>query len=1000
MKTRNIKGFAVNPLAQACALALLGSTLIVSATALHAATSAGTQIKNLATVTYEDAAGNVYSAQSNEAIITVAQVYSASVGVDIDATAAAGQTVYLPYILTNTGNGEDVFDVSAVNDISIADALDAGSIEVFQDTNGNGEPDAGEPTVSSLTLQAGDSVDLVVAVTVPATAIGGDTLGVTLNATAQNGTGAAVSGSVSDLTAGGGRDGQDGTNESLITVTNDAVLVTTKTAVPDFANNQVSYTLTVRNNGSIPAKNVVIYDGLPANTTLVSSGVSGLLAANGDTTDTPAVISEVGLGFDLNADGAADDTDELSLGIDLNNDGDTGDANLPGVYAVDSELPAGASVSMTFTVQYDPGVLGGGYVIRNQGHAAGDTDTIPGIDSLVSSNIVQTTISAGYGVDIRDTGVGADPTVNDGGDDDEELNNDQFVVSAAAGGTVLFNSIVTNNGNASDIFELTVASGSFPTGTVFTLYDQSGVVQLSDSNGSGVDTGPLGSGASVNIVIKATLPASAAGAGPFQATVVATSAYDPASSPVTDSSTVTLGQIVVATADLHNSANGTLGTNEDELTTPYAAVTTFDGVTGTTVDIPLYIDNESGGSDSYALSAGAVFDGTALTGLLPGWSVQFFDTDAAGNATGPAVSNTPVIPSGTLDYKMIAVITIPSDATQAVDDLTFDNNGDGTATKLLGNADADGDYPIFFQIASLNTGASDIKLDAIDVGADRLLSLVTPGSNQVEPGGSVTYGHTLANNGNVNEVVEVTSTNSQTGWSHTINIDTDNDGIADTALASLTPGTIQVLQANGVTVDVTVTDTDGDGNPELSLAPGFSLPLAATVFAPANSAPGQVDTLTITATNQETGGPDVTVTDQTTVINGQVRLVKTVGVDADCDGTVDSGFAQVQGAGVAPGECAIWRVVAENQGAADAQNVTITDAVTAFSTYQAGTLSYCLGSACSPAPVSDAADTDEGDITASTIVFYVGPGATPASGLGGVLIPGQSATAQFSVKVD
>ncbi len=1000
MKNTIYKGFAVNPLARACALALLGGTMALSATALHAATSAGTQIKNLATVTYQDSAGNVYSAQSNEAIITVAQVYSATVGVDVDATAAAGQTVYLPYVLTNTGNGTDVFDVSAVDNISIADSIDAGSIQVFQDTNGSGEPDAGEPTVSSLTLLAGESVDLVVAVTVPATAIGGETLGVTLIATAQNGTGSAVAGSVTDVTAGAGRDGLNGTNESLITVTSDAVLVTTKTAVPDFANNRVAYTLTVRNNGSIAAKDVVIYDGLPANTTLFTSGVSGLLGTNGDTIDTAAVLSEVGLGLDLNADGLADDADELSLGIDLNNDGDTGDSGVQGVYAIDSELPAGASVSLTFTVQYDPGVLGGGYIIRNQGHAAGDTDSTPGIDSLVSSNVVQTTIAADFDVDIIDTGINGQAGVNDGGDDDSVQNDDQLVDTIAAGGTVVFNSVVTNNGNATDIFEMTVNQGSFPAGTVFTFYDDSGVVQLTDSNGSGVDTGPLASGAVKNIVVKATLPSTASGAGPYQATVTATSANDPAASPVFDTTTITLNEIVVATVDLHNSANGALGSNEDELTVPYAPVTTFDGNTGTTVEIPLFIDNESGGSDSYALSAGTAFDGTVLSALLPGWSVEFYDTDAAGNATGPAVSNSPVIPGGTVDYKMIAVVSVPADATQAIDDLVFDNNGDGTATRLLGNADADGDYPIFFQITSLNTGATDIKLDAVDVAADRQLSLVTPGSNQVEPGGSVTYGHTLANNGNVNEVVEITSTNSQTGWTHTVNIDTNNDGVPDTALGSLTAGTIQVQQADGTSVIVTVTDTDADGNPELTLAPGFSLPLSATVFAPSNAAPGQVDALTINATNQDAAGPTVSVTDQTSVINGQVRLTKMVGVDAACDGTVDSGFAEVQTAGVAPGECAIWRVVAENQGAANAENVTITDAVTAFSTYEVNSLAYCLGNACSPASVTDASDTDQGTITGSTIVFYVGTGATPGAGLGGVLVPGQFATAQFSVKVD
>lgn len=1005
MKNTLKKRFAANPLAQACAAALMLGGAALTASTLLAATSAGTQIRNLATVTYEDAAGNVYTAQSNEAVITVAQVYSATLGVDVNATAAAGQTVYLPYVLTNTGNGSDVFDLLATDDISITDSIDASNIQIFLDTNGSGIPDAGEPAITSLTLD-GSSVDnvanLIVAVTVPATADAGETLGVVLTATAQNGTGSAVVGGVTDLTASGGVDGADGTNQSLITVTNDAVLATTKTAIPDFANNRITYTLTVRNNGNTAARDVVIFDGLPADTTLFSSSVSGLLAGNSDTLATAATLSEIGLSMDLNADGDVTDADELSLGLDINNDGDTGDTNVAGIYAVDNELPAGSSVTLTFTVEYDPDVLGGGYVIRNQGHAAGDTDLTPGRDSLVSSNVVQNAIVADYDVEIADTGAGSANGVNNGGDDDGAVNDIQLVDSAAAGGTVLFNATITNDGNAVDTFELSVTNGSFPAGTSFVFFNETGVVPLVDTNGSGVDSGQIASGASRNIVVKAILPAGSAGAGPFSATISAESATDPSATPVSDTTTITLNQIVVATADLHNLPNGTAGNDEDALgSAPYSPITTFDGQLGTTVSIPLYIDNESGGSDSYVLNAGTAFDGTTLSGLQPGWSVEFYATDAAGDKTGSAITSTPLIPAGTLDFKIIAEISIPADTTQAVNDFVFDNNGDGTATRLLGNADTDGDYPIFFQISSLNTGANDIKLDAIDVNPSRQLSLVNPGSNQVEPGGSVTYGHTLSNNGNVDEVVELTSSNSQSGWAHTINIDIDNDGIADTALGSLVAGTITVLQADGNSVVVTVTDTDNDGNPELTLSPNAAIPLTAIVFAPANASLGQVDTLTITATNEDTAGPSVSVSDLSTVVNGQVRLVKTVAVDALCDGTPDSGFAQVQSAGVRPGECAIWRVTAENQGTADAQNVTITDAVTAFSTYEVGSLAYCEGSGCGPLPVTDAADSiDAGSITGTTIVFYVGAGADAATGTGGVLVAGEFATAQFSVRVD
>ena len=1000
-------------LVQACALALSASGIICYGPQLLAATAAGTQIKNLATVTYEDAAGNVYSAQSNEAIVTVAQVYSATVGVDNDTTAAAGQLVYLPYVLTNTGNGSDTFDLTAINGITGGDNIDSANVIIYNDTNGNGVPDAGELPITSITLPAnvGNLANLVVAVEVPAIATAGQTLGVTLTADAQQGTGTAVTASVTDLSTGGGRDGLDSTNESLITVTGDAVLVTTKSSVHDVANSQIAYTITVRNNGNQAATDVVIFDGLPENTTLVSAGVSGLLATNGDTLDTAAVLDESVLTLDLNADGDTADADEATLGIDLNTDGDSTDTAVAGIYAIDAELPSQASVTLTFTISYDPSVLPGGSIIENVGYAAGDTNGDGVADSLAPSNVRQDIVPSDYGVIITDTGAAAAAGVNDGGDDDaNSTNDDQFVDQISTGGTVLFTNVITNAGNSDDIFELSVNPGNFPVGTVFTFFDDSGVVQLTDTNGSGVDSGVIASAASKTIIVKATLPATASGDAPapateYEAIVTATSANDPAAAPVSDTVANSLGTIIVAGADIHNAANGALTTNEDLLAAPYASVFSATGTVGTTVNIPLFIDNESGGSDSYVLTTGSSWDGATLGALPAGWTVEFFEADALGAPVGAPVTSTPVLPAGQLDYPMVAVVSIPADAALAVEDAAIDNNGDGAADTLDGNADGDGDYPIFFQIVSPITGATDIVLDTVDVDSTRQLSLVTPGSNQVEAGGTAAYGHTLANNGNVTEVVEIEATNSQTAWSSTVSIDTDGDGVTDTVLGNLVPGSIAVLQPNGVSIVVEVTDVDGDGVPEFTLEPGEIVPLEATVFAPANASPGETDVLTISATNIDplVNAPSVSVTDQTTVISGQVRLTKSVAVDANCDGDVvdvgDSTFEAVQSTGVEPGQCAIWRVVAENQGTTQANNVTINDAIPAYSAYELGTLEYCLANACIPASVTDDPADDAGNIIGTNIVFYVGTGANPAAGEGGVLVAGEQATAQFSVRV-
>ncbi len=1031
----NRKRFKANPLAQSCAAFMMLGSVAFTASSVWAVTEAGEEIRNQATVTYEDAAGNAFSATSNEAIVRVAQVYSATLGVDVDVNAAAGTTVYLPYILTNTGNGTDTFDLNAVNGIfNDIDNIDSTNITIFHDVNGNGEPDPGpgEPAITEITLNQGDFANLVVAVVVPPGAAPGDTLGVTLITQAREGGTVAATPApgttVTDLSAGGGRDSLDGTNESLITVTNDAVIDISKSVAHDPVNNQISYTLTVQNNGGQAARNVVIFDGLPENTTLVTSGVSGLVGSD-DVTDTVGVLSEsvinaipgITVDVDLNADGDIVDTDELSLGLDLNNNGVSTDSGVEGIFAIDAELPAGNTVSVTFTVSYDPDDFNGGDPISNQAYVSADTDNDPAnaADILVSSNTTTTVVDTEFGVTLTDTGVGGAVGVNDGGDDDNANNDDQLVDQAAAGGVARFDVIVTNTGNSNDTFALSISStdNNFPAGTVFAFSDETGLVPL------GGDTGSLAPGEERTIVVTATLPAAASGAPPggepeYQATVVAVSTNDPSVSAASDEVFISLTTIVIAEVDIHNSANGVIGADEDPLVTvsptatDFAAVTTFAGQPGTSVDIPLYIDNESGASDSYVLDAGSSFDGTTLGNLPLGWTVEFFVGNGSGTATGAPVTATTVIPGGDVNYEIIARVNIPNDSTQAVNNFVFDHNGDGTpdtldssidpATGAVIAGDGDGDYPIFFQITSLNTGATDIKLDAIDVNDSRSLSLVTPSSSNVDPGNSVVYTHTLTNNGNVTEVVELTGTNSQTGWIGTLSIDTNGDGVADTVIPNLVAGpgaAITVQQNNGVDIVVNVTDVDADGIVELELLPGFSIPLTATVFSPVNAPIAQVDSFTITATNIDPAGPSPTLVDQTTVVNGQVVISKTVAVDTDCLGGAETPFLEVQTATVAPGECAIWQVDVENSGSVDALNVIITDAVTEFSDYVPGSLMYCLGDACTPASVTDAADADEGTVTGSSVVFFVGSGINPTAGEGGLLVSGQKATAQFKVQV-
>ncbi len=959
----------------------------VGATGVYAATAAGTKIKNLATVTYEDSAGNVYSAQSNEAVVTVAQVYSATIGHDQAVNSAPAQPVYLPFVLENTGNGTDTFELSAVDGVTGGDLIDADSIRIFDDTNRDGEATSGEPEISSVTLNAnapGNIKSIVVEVQVPATAQSGDTLGVTLTAQALEGTASAVATSVSDTSAGKGLDGLDGTVESIVTVTGNAVIVATKAASHDESLSQITYTVNVRNNGNAPAQDVIINDAFPANTTYIgaSATAAGLLESNGDVLPVITTLDEV--------------VDQ----VDYNGDGDMLDTGLTGLTATDALL-GGSQISISYTVSYNPSLLSGGTVISNTAFVLADLDGDGTSDTPRDTNLVYNTIANNYGLTVADTAedTGGDQ-INDGQDDDD-ANQVQLVDEVPAGATVVFKNRITNTGNTDDIFELSIVNSGvlpFPAGTVFTFWDSTGLIQLTDTNGLlSIDAGQIAPGDTETITIKASLPASISGTSGYEAVLTVTSA---GSAAVTGTVTQRLNAIVTPTVDIHNASGGTLNSDDDPLGAPaYTPVNTTVADLGDTIAIPLWIDNDSDASSSYQLAAGGSYDDSvnALGTLPAGWIVEFFLSDGAGAPTGSAVTSTPAIPGGTVDYQIFAVVTVPSDKTQALFDYASDNDVDGNVDIVDSNTDNDGDYPLFFEVTAASTGATDVTLEAIDVNIVYAVTISPSGSDQIEAGGTSVYPHTLSNNGNGPAMVELTTSNSQAGWTNAVMIDTDGDGTPDTELGNLVAGNISVEQPDGSTEAVTV--TINSGVPVLTLAPGAVVPMVATVFAPGSSAEGQVDTLTITAV-ETASATTATAQDQSQVVAGQVRITKTVAVDLECDNDANSAFAETQTELVEPGQCVIWQIAAENQGTADAYKVTVTDAIPAFSTYLAGSLRYCINSACTPAIVTDVAADDAGEVVADNVTFYIGLASDPANGVGGTLVSGEQATVRFAVTVD
>ena len=992
------------PLARWIAFALAATTVVGVAQA--AAPLAGTEIKNLATVSYEDENGNKYTAQSNEAVITVAPQYIATLENDVTKSSAPGQTVYFQHTLTNTGNTPDTYALSA-QDASATTAL------VYVDKNGDGEPDAGEAPVTSVTLSAGETVSLVVGHAIPSNATDGTSDVVTLTATSGN-----AAGTVKDIGDNADADTIDGsaTNTDTVNITTGAVLVLTKAAVFDITNSKVTYTLTVKNTGGSNAKLVDIIDAVPmvdhdndtgtvrqplSNVAIISA--NGLLTTNNDTL--PVVTT----------------VDEAVVNADLNDNGNKTDASVSVIKGVDAVIAPNTTVSIVYSADYDPTWMAGSS-IDNTFITFSDNNDDGTPETTSTSNTTHNVVPQTYGVEAEDdkTGIGS-PSVNDGKDDDTSAANDtQLVDKISAGDTVIFTHTVTNTANGDDIFNLSVANATtdgFPVGTVFTLWSADGSVQLTDSDSDGIpDTGVLGQNASTLLVVKADLPAGAEGTptNGYNALLTATSSGDDTQNDSTNLKLLEIGAPAVdlaaltvggATTNLET-MQANLGFNDDGSVDAHdegPVLFANDAIIGGTVEFPMTLANESGSPDSFILS---------YADLPTGWFVEFKDS------SGAIITATPFLPAGTT-FNYTAFVTLSNDPAKAYGDAPTGTDGydavDDTASTLTGD-DGDKDYVIrFIATSSVDSTRADSILHAVDVKATAAVSITPDGQNQIQPGGTVNYPHKLVNDGNIAEAVELVSDNAVTTWNSSTLIDTDGDGIGDTEVSNLTTTSlVDVYNPNGSTTPVTLTDSDGDGIVEFPLEPGQYVKLTNKVFAPADAPQGTVNATIITAQDPSTSNPNDpnakirnTAKDTSNVILGQVRLDKTVALQTDCtDSTTIGTFAAIQSAKVEPGQCAVWQIVAKNEGDALVKNVIVNDSIPTFTQYLPNSLQYCESLNCTPVAVSDALTDDEGKVANGLVTFYVdgasgtGTNSDFTAGTGGHLLSGESATMRFTVKID
>jgi uncharacterized repeat protein (TIGR01451 family) len=833
-----------------------------------AAPPAGSTIGNQATASYLDATSTARTATSNLVTTIVQQVASLTLTANGNVISAPGGQASFPHTLTNTGNGSDSFSLTPAN--LGGDNFDLSGLSIYADVNGDGVPDNFTPLASTGPLAAGAAFRFVLVGNVPGVQVGGDIARATVTAV-----------SVFDA-------GQTAFNTDVVTVSGNAVLNVTKAiSAPSGASpsGPYTYTLTYTNTGNAAATAVLLFDAIPAGMTYVAG--SGRWSVTGGTVLTDANAAD--------AQGIAPNTIVYDFGV-----------SLPGnVTAQINQIAPGASGTLTFQVNVNAGLAP--QTITNV--ASYEYNDGAGLVGPLNTNGAPFNVT--QAASLTFTG--------------------QTIPSALQGATVAFTNTLTNTGNGTDVFDITLGGSTFPAGASFTLFQSDGVTPLTDTNGNGTpDSGPLGAGVATTIVLRVSLPPGATG-GPYQIGKTATSFSNPAQSAV---ATDILTAIVANSVDLTNNAPlpGAPGAG---IGPEAGAVVTNTTAPGTTTRFTLYVNNTSGASDNYDLAASMDASFAALT-LPAGWSVTFR------NAANSVITNTGNIGAGG-NVLVYADVTVPAGF-------------------------APGTTELYFRSRSPVSSALDRIHDAVTVTAVRSLTLVPNNSASVAPGGAVTYTHLLSNTGNVLEGdgvgsdVPLTTADNQAGWSSVLYLDSNNNGVFDGP-------------------DAAIVDLSSIGG----LAPGTTVRLFARVFAPAGAPLGQVNLTTVTATTVNVGytaavPAPVSATDNTTVLNGQLQIVKRQVLDATCDGIPDGAYGTANiTTGAVPGACLRYEITVTNVGTASVTNVVVDDATPANTTYSAA-----VPAATTIGTISAPAGGASGTISANV----------------GTLAPGASVVITFGVRID
>ena len=607
----------------AASIALVAGSAAFISSAHAAAPAAGTSISNVASATYTDSTGASKSVNSNIVTTTVSPVGSITLVANRTATANPNALVSLSHTLTNNGNSSDTITLSVANIANGpgSDDYDFSGLKVYQDTNNDGTPD-GAPIVigtatGTITLAAGQSVNLIVEGTTSATAAANNTGQWTL--TAESGRTDVVTGGA--LTA---------SNTDTVTIINGAVISLTKSASVSLidatkatdADREVTYTLVYRNTGNSTATNVLVTDVLDAKLQYVTG--SAQLMGVGQT----------------DADNETEDKYKFV--------GNTLTLKIP-------SLAPNTTGTLTFKARVvqdtDP------TLIKNT------AEVDPGTGAKTPSNDNYVEVAKIFKGTINDSDAN---NYADGANPGAPLDNQITIANLLQGQVAVFGTaapeeiVIHNTGNFADEFNVSATNITLPNGAgtgIVTLYQADGVTPFTS-------TGTIAKGGKYKLVAKITLPASYANAA--NPNLTATLLVKPKSNPAQTADTLDLiiTKVTPATVDLHNGtgadqdgSGAAVGSGKDA--NKYANEASV--LPGNSVTFPLQVDNLGSVSDNFNLSHN----------LPAGWDVKFYIADAAGTGpTGSPITNTGNIIQGG-NTKLVVVVTPPAGETARNVDANF-----------------------------------------------------------------------------------------------------------------------------------------------------------------------------------------------------------------------------------------------------------------------------------------------------------------------------------------